>query len=74
LLHKIPFDAAQALHLDRHPLLALPVAIVAGYAMATLSWYLLEKPFFRLKRFFESKTIRPDHADCQFVLAPQKEN
>src|ERR1700674_4160391 len=74
LLHKIPFDAAQALHLDRHPLLALPIAIVASYAVATLSWNLLEKPFLRLKRSFESEPSSPNPANSQFVLAPQKEN
>jgi peptidoglycan/LPS O-acetylase OafA/YrhL len=57
LLHKIPFDTAQTLHLDRHPLLELAVAIVACYALATLSWHLLEKPFLRLKRLFESRTV-----------------
>jgi len=68
LLHKIPFDAAQLLHLDRHPLLALPIAIAGGYALAALSWNLLEKPFLRLKRFFESRPSRVQPSDSQFVL------
>jgi peptidoglycan/LPS O-acetylase OafA/YrhL len=55
LLHKIPFDMAQTFHLDRHAWLTLPIAIAVSYAVATLSWNLLEKPFLRLKRFFESK-------------------
>src|SRR5271165_5794516 len=57
LLHKIPFDLAKAFHLDRHPLLTLPLAIIASYALATLSWNLLEKPLLRLKRFFEPRPL-----------------
>ena len=68
LLHKIPFDVAQLLHLDRHPLLALPITIAGGYALAALSWNLLEKPFLRLKRFFESRPARMQPSDSQFVL------
>jgi peptidoglycan/LPS O-acetylase OafA/YrhL len=55
LLHKIPFDMAKAFNLGRYPLLALPISLVACYAAAALSWNLLEKPFLRLKRFFEFK-------------------
>ena len=54
LLHKLPFDAARAFHVEGRPLLALPLLVAAGYAMAALSWILLERPFLRLKRFFES--------------------
>jgi peptidoglycan/LPS O-acetylase OafA/YrhL len=56
LLHKIPFDAAQLLHWDRsqNPFPALLACLVASYGMATISWNLLEKPFLRLKRFFET--------------------
>ena len=72
LLHKIPFDMAKTFHFDGHPLLILPIAIVASYALATLSWNLLEKPFLRLKRFFESTPARPHAANSQLVLAPQK--
>ena len=54
LLHKIPFDVAQAFQLDGHPFLILPLGLVAAYAMAVLSWKLLETPLLRLKRFFES--------------------
>ena len=52
LLHKIPFDLAKTFHLDRHPLLALPILLAACYALAALSWNLLEQPFLRLKRYF----------------------
>jgi peptidoglycan/LPS O-acetylase OafA/YrhL len=60
LLQKIPVDAAKAFHLDRYGLIALPVTAAATYLLATLSWNLLEKPFLRLKRFFEVSTVRPD--------------
>jgi peptidoglycan/LPS O-acetylase OafA/YrhL len=70
LLHKIPFGMGEMLHLDLHPFLELPIVLVAGYAMAILSWNLLEKPFLGLKRFFESRPVRPDDADSRFVLIP----
>lgn len=53
LLEKIPTDAAMSLHLTRHPALVLPITAAATYGLAMLSWNLLEKPFLRLKRFFE---------------------
>jgi peptidoglycan/LPS O-acetylase OafA/YrhL len=61
LLQKIPLDAAKAFHLDRHEFLALPITAAATYAMAALSWNLLEEPFLRLKRFFDGGTTRKDH-------------
>lgn len=54
LLEKIPLDAARIFHLDLHPFLALPITTLATYALASLSWRLLEKPLLGLKRFFES--------------------
>jgi peptidoglycan/LPS O-acetylase OafA/YrhL len=57
LLQKVPPDAAKSLHLDRYEFLALPLTAAATYALAILSWNLLEKPFLRLKRFFEARTI-----------------
>jgi peptidoglycan/LPS O-acetylase OafA/YrhL len=59
LLHKIPFGMVQALHLDRHPYQPLPIILVASFALAAVSWGLLEKPFLSLKRFFVSK---PPHS------------
>jgi peptidoglycan/LPS O-acetylase OafA/YrhL len=47
-------------HLDRHPTLALPLGIVAAYALATLSWQVLEKPFLALKRFFAPEPKLPE--------------
>jgi peptidoglycan/LPS O-acetylase OafA/YrhL len=73
LLHKIPFDAAQALHLNQHSLLVLPIAIMAAYVLAALSWNLLEKPFLRRKQFFESKPRRPDVAPPQLVVRTQED-
>jgi peptidoglycan/LPS O-acetylase OafA/YrhL len=57
LLEKIPLDAAKATHLDQYPYLTLPVTAAVTYAMAALSWNLLEKPFLRLKRLFEAKPV-----------------
>jgi peptidoglycan/LPS O-acetylase OafA/YrhL len=63
LLEKIPTDATMSLHFDRHPLLALPLTAAATYALAMLSWNLLEKPFLRLKRFFEAgRVVAPPEA------------
>lgn len=67
LLQKIPMDAAQSLHLDRYPAIVLPLIAAVTYAVATLSWNLLEKPCLRLKRFFE---VRPStQAKPETVLA-----
>jgi len=60
LLQKIPLDAAKSFHLDQHGFLALPITTAATYATAALSWNLLEKPFLKLKRFFEEKPVPVD--------------
>jgi peptidoglycan/LPS O-acetylase OafA/YrhL len=52
LLHKIPLDVVQILHVDSRPLFILPVTFAGSYAMAITSWFLLERPFLRLKKFF----------------------
>src|SRR5208282_5730726 len=57
LLQKIPLDAAKSFHLDKHGLLALPITTVATYAMAALSWNVLEKPFLKLKHLFEEEPV-----------------
>jgi peptidoglycan/LPS O-acetylase OafA/YrhL len=62
LLQKIPLDAVKTFHLENHQLLAMPATTAATYAMASLSWNLLEKPFLKLKRFFEVKPVTVDTA------------
>ena len=57
LLQKIPLDAAKAFHLERHEFLVLPFTAILTYALAMLSSNLLEKPFLRLKRFFEVRRV-----------------
>jgi len=55
LFHKIPFDVAKILNLARHPVFAFSATVVSSYLLAAISWRILEKPFLRLKRFFDSK-------------------
>ena len=69
LLHKIPFGMVQVLHLDRYPDLPVPVILVLSYALAALSWNLLEKPFLGLKRFFDSNPLGTDRANSSSGLA-----
>jgi peptidoglycan/LPS O-acetylase OafA/YrhL len=57
LLQKIPLDVVKAFHLDKHAYLALSITTAVTFALATLSWNLLEKPFLKLKRFFEAKPV-----------------
>ena len=67
LLHKIPFGFVQTLHLDRHALLPFPFIFVMSYVLAALSSNLLEKPFLRLKRFFESKPFEIPNVDQRSI-------
>ena len=69
LLHKISFGVLQTLHLDRNPYLPFPIIFITSFALAALSWNMLEKPFLNLKRFFESKPVRPDRAGDSSALA-----
>jgi peptidoglycan/LPS O-acetylase OafA/YrhL len=69
LLHKIPIGIVQALHIDRYPYLPLPIILILSYALAALSWSLLEKPFLSLKRFFDSKPLCTDRANSSSGLA-----
>jgi peptidoglycan/LPS O-acetylase OafA/YrhL len=54
LLHKIPFDAVKGRTLGP-PALEFAVMIAAAYLLASASWYLFERPFLRLKRFFQPR-------------------
>jgi len=67
LLHKIPFNIGQILHLDQYPALAGAVLLAACYAIAALSWNFLERPFLKFKRFFEAKPARADEADRELA-------
>jgi len=69
LLHKIPFGLVQTLRLDRNPYLPLPIIFVTSFGLAALSWNLLEKPFLKLKRFFDSKPLDRDRANSSSALA-----
>jgi len=69
LLHKIPFGLVQTLRLDRNPYLPLPIIFVTSFALAALSWNLLEQPFLKLKRFFDSKPLDRDRANSSSALA-----
>lgn len=59
LLEKIPVDAAKSFHLDGHPLVVFSVTTLLTYVLAMVSWNALERPFLRLKRFFEWKPRQP---------------
>jgi peptidoglycan/LPS O-acetylase OafA/YrhL len=71
LLHKIPFDMAQSLHLDRHPAIALPIGLSGGFVLAIASWTLLEKPFLNLKRFFVMAALQPGAASPFLAVGPE---
>jgi peptidoglycan/LPS O-acetylase OafA/YrhL len=61
LLEKIPADFIKAVHLENYPFLAFSITAGATYAMAVVSWNLLEKPFLRLKRFFDGTASSQNH-------------
>jgi peptidoglycan/LPS O-acetylase OafA/YrhL len=69
LLEKLPLDVAKAFHLDRRPFLALPIAAAATFIIASVSWMILEKPFLKLKRFFEPKRVHQAPTVDEFVGA-----
>jgi peptidoglycan/LPS O-acetylase OafA/YrhL len=55
LLHKIPFNVGTVMGLTQYPAITGPLLLAVCYGIATLSWIFLERPFLKLKRFFESK-------------------
>jgi peptidoglycan/LPS O-acetylase OafA/YrhL len=63
LLHKLPEDVLKSFHLQSiHPMATFWASLLAAYALAIASWYLLEKPILGLKRFFENNPaqLSPD--------------
>jgi peptidoglycan/LPS O-acetylase OafA/YrhL len=69
LMQKVPLDAVKSLHLEQHQFMALPITAVATYALATLSWNFLERPFLKMKRFFEAKKDKPQQTTAELVEA-----
>jgi peptidoglycan/LPS O-acetylase OafA/YrhL len=57
LMHKLPFDSAKEYQFNAHPVLMMFTLLAACYGMAALSWSLLEMPFLKLKKFFESRPV-----------------
>ncbi len=70
LLEKIPLDVVKASHLERQTFLSFSIATLATYAMAVLSWNLLEKPFLRLKRPFDSAKATQTLTTGRIAKAP----
>jgi peptidoglycan/LPS O-acetylase OafA/YrhL len=54
LLHKLPFDVAKG-RSPAHPASMFALLFVAAYVVASVSWFVLERPTLRLKRFFASR-------------------
>ena len=74
LLHKIPDDAFKRLHLkDAHPMAAFWLVVAASYLLAIVSWNLLEKPFLKLKRFFQAKRNAAWESDAVAPVAKNSE-
>jgi peptidoglycan/LPS O-acetylase OafA/YrhL len=67
LLEKIPLDFVKTFDLGKHAILAFPITAAATYAIAALSWIVLERRFLRLKRFFETKAVHPDSASGELL-------
>jgi peptidoglycan/LPS O-acetylase OafA/YrhL len=67
LLEKLPLDAVKALNLEKYPLLAFPITTAMTYALAALSWNILERPFLRLKRFFD-RTTAPTNRKTEAIV------
>jgi peptidoglycan/LPS O-acetylase OafA/YrhL len=55
LLHKIPLDVMKEIYGNRYPFFSISVTVVFSYLLAAVSWMVLEKPFLKLKRFFDLK-------------------
>jgi peptidoglycan/LPS O-acetylase OafA/YrhL len=51
LLHRIPFVLSKGREVQ-YPLIVFLALLVTTYLLASASWYFLERPFLKLKRFF----------------------
>jgi peptidoglycan/LPS O-acetylase OafA/YrhL len=67
ILEKIPLDVAKAVHLTEHPFLSMALTTGATYAIAAVSWKLLEQPFLKLKRDFEAKKLHMDERPVELA-------
>jgi peptidoglycan/LPS O-acetylase OafA/YrhL len=72
LLHKIPFDAVMKGRSVSHPTVVFAALIAATYVLATCSWYLYERPFLRLKSFFEAPPLE-GHAEAGMLPSAREE-
>lgn len=59
LLHRVPFDLVKTFQLEKHPFLGPVLTIGGSYALAMLSWTVLEQPFLKMKRFFDFQSSNP---------------
>ena len=73
LLHKIPFDVLQTFWPNSHLVLVLILGTVASYAVAILSWHILERPFLQLKRFFLPKVSQDRHTSHPWASVPSNQ-
>jgi peptidoglycan/LPS O-acetylase OafA/YrhL len=69
LLHKIPLDVIKTTHVEWHPFFSMCMAIAFSYLLAAVSWTILEKPFLKLKRFFDFKPVAKPWSDSASMQA-----
>jgi len=71
-IHKLPHDFVKTVNVAAtHPTIAFWGVMAGSYLLAIASWHLLEMPFLKLKRFFESKPVAAGDSP---VRVPQPEN
>lgn len=69
LLHKLPFDVIKGRGFE-HPVIVFALLMSAAYLLASASWYLLERPFLGLKRFYQPGRSAPEPSGSTSVAAP----
>jgi peptidoglycan/LPS O-acetylase OafA/YrhL len=57
MLHKIPWDVSKEIFDGRHPFLSICMTLGFSYLLAAISWTVLEKPFLKLKRYFDLRPV-----------------